>query len=98
MEKEKTWLAEEAKKHDKGKHLEREKCGQQRKIKTKIDNDEKEDNILRWKNIFFTEEKKNGEGKGKKSIGDGNERTRTHGIVKRVLEFLTRNSHYTDYL
>ena len=45
--------------------MEREKCGQQRKIKTKIDNDEKEDNILRWKNIFFTEEKKNGEGKGK---------------------------------
>ena len=42
--------------------------------------------------------KKNGEGKGRKSIGDGNERTRTHGIVKRVLEFLTRNSHYTDYL
>ena len=36
MEKEKTWLAEEAKKHDKGKHLEREICGVQRKIKTNI--------------------------------------------------------------
>ena len=53
MEKEKTWLAEEAKKHDKGKHMEREICGPQRKIKTKIDNDEKVDNILRWKNIFL---------------------------------------------